>query len=88
MFLVLFAIYKNMFVNTDENNSKDLKKIPFNELASIQRGFSYKGTEKSNDKTHHVFITLNNIGMNGGFKTEYSRINSSRLKERSSFKKN
>ena len=78
----LFTIYKNWFVNNEENNSKAWKKVTFNELATTQRGLSYKGYEKSNDNTVNAFITLKNISANGGFNTVYSWINSSRLKER------
>jgi type I restriction enzyme S subunit len=78
----LFLIYKNCLYRNKKNNLKDWKKIKFNEIATTQGGFSYRSIDKSEDSTHHVFVTLKNISMSGEFKTEYSRINSSRLKER------
>jgi type I restriction enzyme, S subunit len=51
-------------------------------VAESKRGFSYNGREKSNSNGEFVFITLNNILHDGGFKPNYSWITSSRLRER------
>lgn len=55
---------------------------PFGEVASMIRGFSYSGKEKDVSSGDYVFITLNNIKEGGGFKPEFSWINSGRLKDR------
>ena len=55
---------------------------PFKTFGKIQKGFSYKGTEKFLEPQGHAFITLNNILLGGGFKTSYSWVKSERLKDR------
>ena len=89
-------VYKSWFVDFEKSNqliNSELGKIPrywdiqtINEIATIEKGFSYKGSEKSENPNGFPFVTLNNIMEGGGFKSEYSWIESSRLKERNFIK--
>jgi len=56
---------------------------PIGKIVDIQKGISYKGSEKFNEPVNgsYVFITLDNFIRGGGFKTEYSWIKSERIKE-------
>ena len=55
---------------------------PLEKVAEDKKGFSYKGTEKSEFGGDYIFITLNNIIQGGGFQPRFSSISSNRLKER------
>jgi len=57
---------------------------PIGEVAEFFRGLSYKGSEKFEKAIpdSYVFITLNNIKEEGGFRPRYSWIKSQRLKPR------
>lgn len=55
---------------------------PLNEIADFTRGFSYRGSEKSNLNGEFVFVTLNSVKEGGGFKREFSYITSDRIKEK------
>lgn len=63
---------------------RDWKIKPIGKLAEFTRGFSYRGSEKFYEPTRNrcVFVTLNNVIAGGGFKREYSWIESNRIKER------
>jgi type I restriction enzyme, S subunit len=54
----------------------------FETIVKAQRGFSYTGKEKDKMSGDYVFLTLNNIAENGGFKPKFSWLTSDRLKER------
>ena len=57
---------------------------PIGEIADFTNGLSYKGSEKFDkyEEGAYVFITLNNVEREGGFKLEYAWIKSDRLKKR------
>ena len=86
------AIFKSWFVDFDgvtEWDDSELDKIPkgyqivpFKELASCVKGFSYKGVEKFNEFKGYEFVTLNSIKEGGGFKKKVTWLDSDRLKER------
>jgi restriction endonuclease S subunit len=61
---------------------KDWKIEHLCKVAKFVRGFSYRGSEKSNSSGGFVFVTLNSICEGGGFKREFSYLTSNRLKER------
>ena len=51
---------------------KDWEVKSLSEIAQFLRGFSYSGSEKSNESGEFVFITLNSIREGGGFKRDFS----------------
>ncbi|MDK2782064.1 MAG: type restriction enzyme subunit, partial [Archaeoglobi archaeon] len=53
---------------------------PIGEIAEFTNGLSYKGSEKFNESKGYFFVTLNNVKRGGGFKLEYSWIQSKRIK--------
>jgi YD repeat-containing protein len=81
----LFSIYKKLTSNNDLNSEitkKDTVKEKFQIVGSVKKGFGYRGIEKSDTPTDYFFVTLNSVIEGGGFKTKYSWIQSSRLKEK------
>ncbi len=86
------TIFKSWFVDFDgvtEFEDSELGKIPkgwkfvpFKELASCVKGFSYKGIEKFSESRGFSFVTLNSIKEGGGFKKKFTWLDSDRLKER------
>lgn len=89
---IMHIIFKSLFVDFDgvtefENSElgkipKGWKIIPFKEMASCIKGFSYKGVEKFNEPRGFEFVTLNSIKEGGGFQKKFTWIESNRLKER------
>lgn len=91
------AIFKSWFIDFEPFKDKEFvyseelgREIPkgwevkpIGDIADIQKGISYKGSEKFNKPVEgsYVFITLDNFIRGGGFKTEYSWIKSERIKE-------
>ena len=95
---VAMAIFKSWFIDfepfqdeefvyreeLDMEIPKGWEIKPIGEVAEFTNGLSYKGSEKFSEYVDgaYVFITLNNVQRNGGFKTEYAWIKSGRLKKR------
>jgi len=91
------AIFKSWFIDFEPFKDEEFvyseklgRKIPkgwevkpIGKIVDIQKGISYKGSEKFNEPVNgsYVFITLDNFIRGGGFKTEYSWIKSERIKE-------
>jgi len=74
------------YVETDIGEfPKDWEVRRLNEIAELQRGLSYSGSEKSKDEIPdgYLFLTLNSVKEGGGLKEDgWTWIKSDRLKER------
>ncbi len=84
-----FEPFKNQEFVYSEELEREIPKgwevKPIGEIVDLQKGISYKGSEKFNEPVDdgYVFITLNNIIniIEGGrFKTNYAWIKSNRIK--------
>ncbi len=87
------AIFRNWFIEFEPFHDEKLVESelgsvpegwnaqPIGEIANLPKGISYKGEEKFGISTGFLFITLNNINRGGGFKPEYSWINSNRIRK-------
>ena len=89
---IIQSIFKSWFVDFDGQTEfvdselgkipKGWKVVPFKEMASCVKGFSYKGIEKFDEPQGFEFVTLNSIKEGGGFKKKFTWLESNRLKER------
>lgn len=87
------SLFRNWFINFEPFKDgglvdspfgripKDWQVVSIDHLADLRNGFPYTGNEKHQEpvKDGYLFVTLNNIHEGGGFKPEYSWIQSDRL---------
>jgi restriction endonuclease S subunit len=88
---IMQAIFKSWFIDFDGVSkfiSTELgdiptgwQIIPIGHAAEFANGFSYRGSEKYEQTRGFLFVTLNSIKEEGGFKKEYAWLDSNRLKE-------
>jgi type I restriction enzyme S subunit len=75
--------WENEFRETEIGRiPRDWKIEPIREMANFANGLSYASSEKLDEPSGYVFITLNNVIEGGGFKKEYSWIQSERIGKR------
>jgi type I restriction enzyme S subunit len=84
--LITGSIWHKEFVKTDIGRfPKEWEVKRLSEIAELQRGLSYRSSEKSKDEIPdgYLFLTLNSVKEGGGLKEDgWTWIKSDRLKER------
>ena len=84
--LITGSIWHKEFIKTDIGRfPKEWEVKRLSEIAELQRGLSYSGSEKSKDEIPdgYLFLTLNSVKEGGGLKEDgWTWIKSDRLKER------